>query len=518
MPTGPPRSTSTSPPVDHVSAYALIVEEGTRLARRVARGELRTDDDVLADRYEMAEHAARGRVSSGTRSRTGRPARPRAAAQRAVLGDADWWGVGPGAHSHVGGLRWWNVSTRPRYAVRLAAGECPAAGRELLDDDDRARSGVARSSAARRAGAGRCRRPAGGGPRTPSSAVCSSPTAHATGRAVLTTAAACSPTHSSATHRLNARFWTEVPLDVVRCVTGRERRPGGASAPARVHQERTPTWQDGSRARSPSSRERRTARGESRDPARAGGRGHHRRRPVPGLRHGRIPDGHEEELDQTIKSVEALDRRAVKVVADVRDPEAMKAAFETGIAELGTSTSSVPTRASPSLRAAEQTRQHYIDVLNVNLVGVINTVLAGLPHLPPGGSVIVTGSLAALLKGGIGESGSAYTLASGRSSRSCRPGRRVAEEFIRVNGVHPTNCNTNLLQNDGLYRALPAGPGEPHQGGRHPGDGDAAVDAGAVGRARGHQRVVLFLASDASKYVTGQFINVDAGGHLKTLD
>jgi oxygen-independent coproporphyrinogen-3 oxidase len=129
-----------SAPVDHVSAYALIVEEGTRLARRIARGELpMTDDDVLADRYEQADAALRRaglewyEVSNWA---TGRAARCRH--NELYWANANWWGVGPGAHSHVGGLRWWNVKHPAAHAARIAAGESPAAGSEMLDDDDRA--------------------------------------------------------------------------------------------------------------------------------------------------------------------------------------------------------------------------------------------------------------------------------------------------------------------------------------------------------------------------------------------
>jgi oxygen-independent coproporphyrinogen-3 oxidase len=127
-------------PVDHVSAYALIVEDGTRLARRIARGELpMPDDDVLADRYEHADATLRSagfdwyEVSNWAR---GEAARCRH--NELYWGNANWWGVGPGAHSHVGGLRWWNVKHPAAYADRLVAGESPAQDAELLDDADRA--------------------------------------------------------------------------------------------------------------------------------------------------------------------------------------------------------------------------------------------------------------------------------------------------------------------------------------------------------------------------------------------
>ena len=124
---------------DHLSAYALIVEPGTRLAAQVTRGALPApDDDVLADRYELADAvlSAAGlrwyEVSNWARSPAG--------ACRHNLGywrGGDWWGLGPGAHSHVGGVRWWNVLHPNAYAARLADGASPAAGRELLDAETR---------------------------------------------------------------------------------------------------------------------------------------------------------------------------------------------------------------------------------------------------------------------------------------------------------------------------------------------------------------------------------------------
>ncbi|MHA6781271.1 radical SAM family heme chaperone HemW [Pseudonocardia saturnea] len=124
--------------VDHVSAYALIVEDGTALARRVARGELPApDDDVAAARYEMIDDrlSAAGlhwyEVSNWA---TGPDAEC-----RHNLGywlDGDWWGLGPGAHSHLNGARWWNVKHPARYATAVAAGSAEA-GREELTDAER---------------------------------------------------------------------------------------------------------------------------------------------------------------------------------------------------------------------------------------------------------------------------------------------------------------------------------------------------------------------------------------------
>ena len=126
---------------DHISAYALIVETGTKLARQVARGELvAPDDDLQADMYELADRelAAAGfewyEVSNWADSAAGDH---RSRHNLAYWQGHDWWGVGPGAHSHVGGVRWWNVRHPSAYADRMLAGASPAAGRETLDTETR---------------------------------------------------------------------------------------------------------------------------------------------------------------------------------------------------------------------------------------------------------------------------------------------------------------------------------------------------------------------------------------------
>ncbi len=128
---------------DHISAYALIVEEGTKLARQIARGEVPpVDDDLHAAFYEAADArlTAAGyhwyEVSNWARGTADAPAH-RSRHNRAYWIGHDWWGVGPGAHSHVGGVRWWNVKHPAAYAQRLAAGLSPAAGRETLDAETR---------------------------------------------------------------------------------------------------------------------------------------------------------------------------------------------------------------------------------------------------------------------------------------------------------------------------------------------------------------------------------------------
>jgi putative oxygen-independent coproporphyrinogen III oxidase len=124
---------------DHISAYALIVEPGTALAARIARGEMPApDDDAMADRYLIADEMlpAEGltwyEVSNWA---AGEAARCRH--NLLYWTSADWWGVGPGAHSHIGGTRWWNVKHPAAYAARIQAGRSPAQAREVLTGQDR---------------------------------------------------------------------------------------------------------------------------------------------------------------------------------------------------------------------------------------------------------------------------------------------------------------------------------------------------------------------------------------------
>jgi putative oxygen-independent coproporphyrinogen III oxidase len=124
--------------VDHVSAYALVVEEGTALARRVRRGEIAApDDDVLAQRYEYLDEwlSAAGfdwyEVSNW--------ARPGGECRHNLgyWNGGQWWGAGPGAHGFIGATRWWNIKHPNTYAFALAHGELPVAGFEVLDAVDR---------------------------------------------------------------------------------------------------------------------------------------------------------------------------------------------------------------------------------------------------------------------------------------------------------------------------------------------------------------------------------------------
>ncbi len=125
---------------DHISAYSLIVEDGTKLARQIRSGELeQPSDDDHADKYELADSLLSSagfewyEVSNWSTDKSFRSAH-----NLAYWQSNDWWGFGPGAHSHVGGTRWWNVKHPAAYAERIANGQSPALAREVLDDATRA--------------------------------------------------------------------------------------------------------------------------------------------------------------------------------------------------------------------------------------------------------------------------------------------------------------------------------------------------------------------------------------------
>jgi putative oxygen-independent coproporphyrinogen III oxidase len=124
---------------DHISAYALIIEDGTKLAGQIRRGTVAMpDDDLQADMYELVD----SRLSAAGYqwyevSNWALDAGVRSAHNLGYWIGHDWWGIGPGAHSHIGGVRWWNVKHPAAYADRIAGGVSPGAGRETLDDESR---------------------------------------------------------------------------------------------------------------------------------------------------------------------------------------------------------------------------------------------------------------------------------------------------------------------------------------------------------------------------------------------
>lgn len=129
---------------DHISAYALIVEDGTKLARQIKSGELpEPDEDLQADKYQLADElfAAAGfswyEVSNWAKVTKGTTIENASAHNISYWASQDWWGYGPGAHSHTGGVRWWNVKHPSAYGSKINEKVSPAAGREMLNDRTR---------------------------------------------------------------------------------------------------------------------------------------------------------------------------------------------------------------------------------------------------------------------------------------------------------------------------------------------------------------------------------------------
>jgi len=125
--------------VDHISAYSLIVEPGTKLAQQIKNGKVaEPDEDEQADKYELADELLSGggfewyEVSNWSKS-----AATRSTHNLAYWRSNDWWGYGPGAHSHIGGTRWWNVKHPATYSEKIEGGNSPALAREILDDHTR---------------------------------------------------------------------------------------------------------------------------------------------------------------------------------------------------------------------------------------------------------------------------------------------------------------------------------------------------------------------------------------------
>lgn len=224
------------------------------------------------------------------------------------------------------------------------------------------------------------------------------------------------------------------------------------------------------------------------------------------------------ELDETAELVADRGRRVVAVEADIRDRGAVREGVASAVAELG-GLHVVVAQAGISALGAELPIAAWTDTVDVNLVGMINTVHAALPHLPAGASIIATGSLVGLRprraydEAGPGSAG--YKYAKRALAHYVHELATVlAPERIRVNAVHPTNVDTPMLQNDSIYRQFRRDltnptreDAEPVFGVLHPMP-VPYVDAADITHA------VLYLASDESRYVTGMQLRVDAGGYL----
>jgi SDR family mycofactocin-dependent oxidoreductase len=231
-----------------------------------------------------------------------------------------------------------------------------------------------------------------------------------------------------------------------------------------------------------------------------------------------------EDLEETAAFIEKTGQRVVTAKADVREASQLKKAVEDGIAQLG-GLDIVVAQAGIAGMKGQPPLQAWIDVINTNLIGTINAIQVSLLHLKEGGSIIATGSTAALMdtskkdNPGNDPGGMAYVHSKRALSAFVHDlATELAPRGIRANVVHPTNCNTDMLRSEPMYRSFRPDLENPE-----------FKDAEPVFYVQQAMKVpwvepedisnaVLWLASDEARFVTGAQLRIDAGGYLKWYD
>ncbi|MFE4498233.1 mycofactocin-coupled SDR family oxidoreductase [Rhodococcus sp. NPDC056743] len=231
-----------------------------------------------------------------------------------------------------------------------------------------------------------------------------------------------------------------------------------------------------------------------------------------------------EDLEETARLVEKHGRRIVTAKADVRKVDELRAALERGVAELG-HLDIVVAQAGVAGMRGEPDIAAWSDTVDTNLVGTINAIQAALPYLGTGASIIATGSTASMIDTskvdvpGKDLGGVAYVFSKRALSHYVHElATHLAPRGIRANVVHPTNCNTDMLHNESMYKSF-----RPDL--ENPGREDAVLSF-PVQQAmqipwvepEDISETVLFLASEQARYVTGMQMRVDGGGYLKSYD
>jgi SDR family mycofactocin-dependent oxidoreductase len=225
----------------------------------------------------------------------------------------------------------------------------------------------------------------------------------------------------------------------------------------------------------------------------------------------------QEDLAETVRQVEALDRRISSHVADVRDKAAMDEVVAAGIAEFGR-IDIVVANAGIVVLGHDEPDTVFLNTVEINLSGVMNTINAALPHLTEGASVVATGSYAGLTPLGIknGPGGGGYSYAKrGVASLVSALALQLGGKSIRVNAVHPGNCNTDMLHSKPMYKVFRPDLEDPQR--EDVLDSFASMQILPIPYVEPEDisNAVLFLASDDSRYVTGLQLRVDGGALLK---
>jgi SDR family mycofactocin-dependent oxidoreductase len=228
-----------------------------------------------------------------------------------------------------------------------------------------------------------------------------------------------------------------------------------------------------------------------------------------------------EDLAETARLVEKLDRRILTTQADVRSRDELKAAVDAGVAEFGHLDIVVANAGILPMAMGDPHAMDFVDAVDVDLVGVMNAVAVSLPYLKAFASVVVTGSTAGMMPNttdnpAMGPGSAGYGWAKRiLISYTEQLALQVAPEFIRVNCIHPTNVNTHLLHNDGLYSVFRPDIENPTREDVEPAFTMFQAMPIPYIEPVDISNLVLFLASDEARYVTGQQIRVDAGSLLK---
>jgi SDR family mycofactocin-dependent oxidoreductase len=230
------------------------------------------------------------------------------------------------------------------------------------------------------------------------------------------------------------------------------------------------------------------------------------------------PQGTAEDLAETVDAVKGLDRRIMAEKADVRERAQLRAVVEAGVAEFGRL--DIVVCNAGILPVKHRVPMEFIDAVDVDLVGVFNTVAVTLPHLEAGASIVVTGSTAGLMPGTLtnpvlGPGGVGYGYAKSMIPQYVETlALQLAPHMIRVNAIHPTNVDTNLLQNADMYTVFRPDLEHPTREDATPAFQTFQAMPIPWIEVRDVSNAVVFLASDEARYITGQQLRVDAGAML----